>query len=80
LCEEIAAEQRARRQLAQVAAIPTVRHVRRVEPGHFVSAQIELLAVGQRLHGAFAHVVREQHGCQLAAQRLGLRRQLEPLA
>ena len=58
----------------QQAAVPAVRHVRRVEPLQRVAAQRELLAVGQRARRPVGQVVDRHHRGDLAAQRHGLRR------
>jgi hypothetical protein len=61
LREEVSAQQRGRGGLHEEAALPTVRHVRRVMPVHAVAAEIERLAVGERAGGAQRHVVDRQH-------------------
>ncbi|MCU0990309.1 MAG: hypothetical protein MUE63_12175 [Xanthomonadales bacterium] len=75
LREQVAAEQRFRAALEQVPALPGMRQVRGVDPAHRVAAQREFLAVGQGAGRTQRDVVHAGHFGDLAAQRLGRRRQ-----
>src|SRR5579863_8710886 len=46
LRKQVAAEQRARALLEQIAALPSVRHMRRIEPSHLMLSEQERVAVG----------------------------------
>src|SRR5262249_26830386 len=79
LREEVAAEERARGNLAEEAAIPAMRRVRRVEPRDGVRAELETLAVTERFRRALGDVRREDDGADLAGERHRSRRYGEPL-
>src|SRR5690606_32815898 len=74
LREEIAAKQRARRQLVDEAAVPTVRHVRRVEPLDRVPAELEPLTVREAARRPVGIVAHADEGTDTAAYGLRVRR------
>ena len=80
LREEVPAEERARRRLEEVPALPAVGDVRRREPVHDVLAEGELLAVEQAARGAVGHVVGGEVAHEDAAHGLGLGRDLQDTA
>ena len=78
LGEQVAAQEGARGGLHHQAAVPAVRHVRRVEPAHRVRAEAQHFAVGERAGRSVRHVVDGDHRGDLPAQRLGAWRRRQP--
>src|SRR5262249_9450221 len=78
LREEIAAEERFRRPLEEIPALPAVRQVRRVEPLEGLGAEREQLPIRQRFRRAVGELVDRTRRRDLTAHRNGIGRRLEP--